>query len=91
MNTGKHGKPEATIPADLKKHIRFIYHPVNVRIRPLRLLCNYLFSGLPYNAVRFHKRSFAAKLEDLLRKEKFDLIQLEGLYLKWYINKHEIV
>jgi glycosyltransferase involved in cell wall biosynthesis len=86
MNTGKHRIGEKEIPEELLKSIHFVYFSVDSRIRPLKLMTNLIFSAEPYNAVRFHNRNFAEKLTDLLNREKFDIIQMEGLYLKWYIS-----
>lgn len=86
MDTEKHKNKLSTIPYELSSLIKFISFPVDTRIRPLSLLLNLLFSKQPYNALRFHNKNFEVKIEELLRKEQFDLVQLEGLYLKWYID-----
>jgi polysaccharide biosynthesis protein PslH len=85
MNTSKHYFSEGSIPDQLRSLIRFSYVAVDTTIRPLRLLINFLFSRLPYNATRFNSNLFRQALSDLLISEKFDIIQLEGLYLKPYL------
>lgn len=83
MRTPKHGGKS------LKSDDRFPYHEVittyvNTTIRPLRLLKNMLFSGLPYNAERFIDPDFREKLAGILTRNKYDIVQLEGLYLMPY-------
>jgi polysaccharide biosynthesis protein PslH len=44
-----------------------------------------LFGKQPYNVSRFWSPAFAQLLQDLLQKNAFDLIQLEGSYLSIYV------
>jgi glycosyltransferase involved in cell wall biosynthesis len=84
MNTGKHYFPEADLPGHLREQINIRAVKVDTRIRPLRLLLNFLFSRYPYNARRFESKSFQAALEECLQKD-FDIVQLEGPYLGYCI------
>jgi glycosyltransferase involved in cell wall biosynthesis len=86
INTSKHFTDPATIPEELKQSIRFMSIPVNTEIRLHKLAWNFLFSSLPYNAERFISKDFDKALKDLLSEEKFDIIQLEGLYLAPYLD-----
>ena len=86
VNTSKHYTDPASIPAELSGAIRFISVPVNTDIRIFRLIRNFLFSTWPYNAERFISKEFDATLKKLLLAEKFDIIQLEGLYLAPYLE-----
>jgi polysaccharide biosynthesis protein PslH len=45
-----------------------------------------LFQKTPYNIARFYSLSFATLLQEVVEKEKPDLIQLEGIYLAIYAN-----
>lgn len=85
MNTRKHLTPPETVPVKVKEiaDIRFVSVPATVS--PVSAVINLLFSNQPYNAVRFISREFKQVLRDLLKEKKFDLIQLEGLYLSPYI------
>jgi glycosyltransferase involved in cell wall biosynthesis len=85
MNTGKHYFPETELPGDLKEKITILSVNVDTRIRPLRLMLNFLFSRYPYNARRFISKSFKAKLAACLASDDFDIVQLEGPYLSHYI------
>lgn len=86
INTSKHYTDISTVPADLKEAVRLIGVPVNTDIKPLKLLKNFLFSSLPYNAERFINTDYSMRLEELLRAETFDIIQLEGLYMAPYLD-----
>lgn len=85
MNTSKHYCDPHSIPAHHRERIRFIPVYTNTRIRPLNALANLVFSRKPYNAQRFVTAAFKSRLEELLRSETFDVIQLEGLYLAPYL------
>jgi polysaccharide biosynthesis protein PslH len=86
INTSKHFSNPSDIPADLSDQIRFISVKVDTDIRIFQMARNFLFSGMPYNAERFISPEFDLKLKELLTSEKFDIIQLEGLYLAPYIR-----
>jgi len=91
MNTSKHFFDLKNLPADLSSKINFIDVYVRTTINPLTAILNLVFSGLPYNAVRFINRNFDVRLTELLKTHTFDVIQLEGLYLGFYlktIRKH---
>jgi polysaccharide biosynthesis protein PslH len=85
MNTSKHPQKIADIPEEIKQDIRF--HAVDVRTKPkfLPALLDIFLCGKPYIAKRFYSRVFLQKLQDLLKKETFDVIQFEGLYTYQYI------
>ena len=85
MNTGKHYFPETELPANLRNQISIRSVNVDTKIRPLRLILNFLFSRYPYNAQRFISKSFKAALEKCLAEHDFDIVQLEGPYLSYYI------
>jgi hypothetical protein len=85
MNTGKHYFPETQLPANLRDLISIRSVNVDTKIRPVRLLLNFLFSRYPYNAQRFISKPFKAALEDCLAEHDFDIVQLEGPYLSYYI------
>ncbi len=87
MSTSKHKITTMSIPEELRAIIRFIYVDVNTRINPLKLIINLLFSKQPFNAIRFINSDFAAALTDILQSETFEIVQLEGLYLKPYIQQ----
>jgi glycosyltransferase involved in cell wall biosynthesis len=86
INTSKHYADPALIPEELSSIIRFISVPVDTGIRIPQMVRNFIFSDRPYNAERFISPEFDRKLKELLLQNKFDIIQLEGLYLAPYIK-----
>ena len=87
MNTTKHPFPVEEIPAELQNTLRFIGVDCDTSIRPLRLLINLLFTKAPYVAERFNIKAFRMALHTLLEDESFDIIQLEGPYLFYYLDQ----
>ncbi|MCK4663493.1 MAG: glycosyltransferase family 4 protein [Bacteroidales bacterium] len=85
MNTSKHYFDVNKIPKELTDKIKFISVDIDTKIKPLHLILNLLFSKLPYNAKRFYSKQYLIKLTKLLKEENFDIVQLEGLYLSFYI------
>jgi len=45
-----------------------------------------LFSTLPYNVKRFKSLRFEEMLRDILQKNEFDIIQVEGSYMALYVH-----
>jgi len=82
MTTSKHHKKNSPDIDDLNAHNVFI----DTDIKPLKLLWNYLFGKMPYIAQRFVDTTYAERLIDLLYSKRFDVVQLEGLYLAPYID-----
>jgi glycosyltransferase involved in cell wall biosynthesis len=60
-----------------------VFH--NTEIKFFKALINLLFSGEPYNGIRFISPLFEAGLIRLLSNEKFDVVQIEGPYMGYYI------
>jgi polysaccharide biosynthesis protein PslH len=79
MNTDKHYSPIENLPPSMKQVCEWDSVYLNTRINPLKALTNLLFSKLPYNIERFYSHDFRSELQSLLLKNKFDLIQCEGL------------
>ena len=50
------------------------------------MLANIFFSRESYHVVRFTSRRFREELDRILKSRKFDLVQLETLYMAPYIN-----
>lgn len=82
LNTQKHFVPLEEVPP-LLDGIHAI--PIDTTIRWKGVFQN-LFSPLPYIAERFVSADFQMLLEKLLRKNTYEIIQLEGLYMSPYIE-----
>ncbi len=85
MNTAKHNILLEDIPEPIKDLADFRLVDVPARIDLISALWNLLFSGKPYNAVRFISNAFSAELKTVLQENNFDIVQLEGLYVCPYI------
>jgi polysaccharide biosynthesis protein PslH len=86
MNTSRHRadleRCEATIPYYIGVHTV----EVDNAIHPFDALRNLLFTSDSYHVERYDVEMFDNALRDLLRKEHFDVVQLETIYLAPYIK-----
>ncbi len=85
INTSKHYFEVEKIPERISSSIHINAQYVDTSIRTGGLLANLLFSRVPYTASRFFSQAYTEKLIALLSSEAFDVIQLEGLYMAYYI------
>lgn len=58
---------------------------INTAVKPLAAFLN-LFSKKSYNIERFVKKDFETLIINTLKKEHFDVIQLESIFVSPYIN-----
>src|SRR3972149_3581443 len=72
-------------PENIPGNIRISCVFVNTEIDPFKALSNLLFSKLPYIAVRFYSKNYIKKLIQLISENKYNIIQIEGLYMCQYI------
>lgn len=85
INTKKHYKDDAKLPADFKEktHYASVYKNTDTTI--IGALLN-LFSNSSYFVSRFYFKAFEQKLISTLQQNKFDIIQLEGLFMAVYLD-----
>jgi glycosyltransferase involved in cell wall biosynthesis len=86
MNTSKHYINPDEVFEVMKDIAEFDYVNINTETKITRAVINLLFSRLPYNAERFISKEFNRKLEEIMKEDNFDIVQLEGLYLLPYIK-----
>jgi hypothetical protein len=85
MNTSRHKIPTEQLPT-LFSHINgFEVADINNDVRNRDVVLNYLFSRKPNHVVRFKNAGFARKLEDVLKKFKPDIVQVESIFLTSYL------
>ena len=85
MNTSKHRVKVSDLESNLA-HYRQVHHiEIDNEVKPLHAFLN-LFSSDSYNISRFDNENFRARLKQLLQSQKYDLVQLESLYLAPYID-----
>ena len=86
MNTSKHPVNVAELPTEFNKIFKAVHDvPVYNHITALGAFKN-LFEKESYHVTRFISADFSKKLVEILRGEKFDVIQLETVFLTPYID-----
>ena len=85
MITPKHSLNQHEIN-ELSVMVRLFTVEVDTTINHFRLLFNFVFSRLPYNAERFISPAFDNVLSLTLQNAAFEIVQLEGLYLMPYVS-----
>jgi len=85
INTPKQWIPLSSIPKEFCDETGFEYIRVDTRFKPVKALCNLLFSTQSYFVERFCSVKFRDRLVDILKHKNFDVIQLEHIYLCMYI------
>ena len=82
INTPKHHQADLTV---LGAHIRLLTVDVDTRVTPWGALKGLFDRELPYNVARFVSAAVRARLTELLRAERFDVVQLEGTFVAPYL------
>lgn len=85
MNTTKHYLDIEDLPADYNHYKEIHFTELDNSVKPLEAIKN-LFSKDSFHVVRFISQDFTDKLVDLLKRETFDIVQLETLYLAPYVD-----
>ena len=82
INTSKHHQPKNVLDGKCKKVIAV---DVDTKINLFKAFVN-LFKKVPYNFERFINKKVEYELIKLLKAEQFDLIQLEGAQVAYYVE-----
>jgi glycosyltransferase involved in cell wall biosynthesis len=85
INTKKHFKDDALVPATFKAKTNYVSVYKNTNTTPVGALLN-LFSADSYFVSRFYFNEFATALTEKLKSIEFDIVQLEGLFMAKYIS-----
>ncbi len=85
FSSNKHRLDISKLPKDYLQSTGIEAVDVDLSIRMLPALYNLLYSRHSYNISRFNSKEMRLKLEELLSKESFDIIQLESIFLKDYL------
>jgi glycosyltransferase involved in cell wall biosynthesis len=86
MCTPKHDTPKHNLPQWLRNKIEIETVYVDTSISYFNAIINLLFSLSPYNAQRFISAKYKKVITSILKDNIFDIVQLEGPYLKPYIK-----
>jgi polysaccharide biosynthesis protein PslH len=83
INTPKHSQPADAMSGFVRsQHDVFVDTSISV----FKLLKNILFKQIPYNVERFISTDVSDKLIELLSKNSYDFIQIEGAFVAYYID-----
>lgn len=85
MNTKKHYKDPKNLPEEAKKLLKVRWVPINTDVTTTGIIAN-LIKKESYHVSRFNQEIFENELIKVLKKETFDIIQIEGVFLSDYVN-----
>ncbi len=85
LNTVKHFVDPSTLPAFFQKDFNFSAEKIDTKVTIGGVIKN-LFSKSSYNVDRFYSRDVEESLATLLRRDQFDIIQLETLFTTPYVD-----
>jgi glycosyltransferase involved in cell wall biosynthesis len=85
FNTIKHYVEPDSLPEEYVNSVSLESVYLDNRVKPFAALLN-LFTRDSYNIVRFIRRDFDDLLKETLRKEVFDIIQIESLFMVPYLE-----
>lgn len=86
MNTPKHYAHVRNLPDAVREMASFHAVDINTSPNAVDALGNMIFSRKSYHVQRFDSKAFRNSLEQLLEREKFDIVQLETLFMTPYIG-----
>ena len=84
VNTKKHYVDTSQIPDWFTTKTKLYTVNADTGVKVFGAFAN-LFSSVSYNLVRFNIPAYHQKLKELLVKNNYDVVQLEGLFLSQYI------
>lgn len=85
INSKKFHVEESEIPPEYKRRTGIELINVDLSINPVKAFTN-LFTNKSFHVERFYSKDFEKKLLETLRKEQFDVVQFEMLYMTVYID-----
>lgn len=84
VNTPKHFIKEEDIDINYRKKTAYESVFIDTSVKPIAAILN-LFSKSSYNIIRFYSKDFEIRLIEILKKEQFDIIHLETLWVTPYM------
>ncbi len=84
-NTNKYTVRPDEVPTDFMDSTQIEFVDIDLSLNVPDAVYNYL-SRKSYHVSRFHTKAFAAKLVEILKKDSYDIIQLEMLYMASYLD-----
>lgn len=86
MNTSKYFVEIDQLPELYKKAVNIEAVFMDTRVKPFDAFINLLFTKKSYHIERFISPEFELKLIEILKRDKFDIVQLEMLFVTPYID-----
>ena len=86
LNTNKHFVDPKQLQSPEVAGVTWHLTRINTDISAYKSAINFLVSNLPYNLERFISDKAKDDLSGLLQAEKFDMVQVEGLYMMPYLD-----
>lgn len=83
--TNKYSISLNDVPKEYRKKTGLELAYINLKVKPVSAFFN-LFTGKSYHVERFISKNFKHKLITILQKEKFDIVQIEMLYMSPYLK-----
>jgi glycosyltransferase involved in cell wall biosynthesis len=83
LNTIKHFKDPELIPQSIKERVNFEIVEVDTNPTVGNAFVNF-FQRLPFHVSRFYQKPVEQRLENLLAKQEFDIVQCEGIFMMPY-------
>ncbi len=84
-NTNKYTVDPDTIPEDFRESTGIEFVDVDLSLSFSGALYNFI-TGKSYHVTRFHTKAFAQKITEVLRRDVYDIVQLETLQMATYLD-----
>ena len=85
VNSEKYKVKASDIPEEYRQKTGIELINVDLNVKPLKAFLN-LFTKKSYHVERFISERFKKRLTEVLKKEQFDVVQLEMLYMAPYVE-----
>ena len=85
FNSNKYHIEKDSIPQEYRRQTKIDFVDIDLSIKIVEAFKN-LFSDESYHVKRFLSKDFTNKLEKILKKDRFDIVQLETIYMAPYIE-----
>lgn len=84
-NTNKFHVEPTSLPEDFVKQTNIEFVELNLSVSIVGAVYNLLL-GRSYHVTRFHTKAFEQKIIEILKKDTYDIIHLEMLYMASYLD-----
>ncbi len=85
INTNKYEVNPDDIPQQYKDRTNIELGFIDLAVKPIPAFLN-LFTNKSYHVERFISKDFELKVEEVLSRQKFDIVQIETLFMSPYIQ-----